>query len=230
MNRRPSIAGAFTLLEVLFAMATTAVLAGVLYTSLSIAFSSHDSARKSIEPARRLALAIELLREDIESAMIPKGILAGQFVAQDDYDPSGNDSDTLTLHCTTWEPAGDQNKGDVKRVEILCEQSADSAANVLVRRTTTNLLSPSTVEPEQEVICRDVFAFNLRYFDGYDWQDNWDSGAQDNALPSAVEVTVQLISDKPEQQAEGGYRISRVFLVPCGYVADDMMELPEIRP
>jgi hypothetical protein len=94
-----------------------------------------------------------------------------------------------------------------------------------VRLITTNLRPPRAVEPVREVLCRGVFALNLRYFNGSEWADNWDSTTEDNTLPCAVEVTIQLDDaqkgdparqgDAVASPAVGGYRVSKVFLVPC---------------
>lgn len=209
--------GGFTLLEMLVATALFAVLAGSLYASLHIAFKARDSATAALDPARRLELALNLLEQDLRSAMIPKGILAGSFTGLDGKDASGNESDCLVLCCTTSEAAY-QGAADVKKVELSCEQSAQAGEQVLLRRITNNLLSPRTLEPRVEVICRSVRAFNLRFFDGLDWQDIWDAGAYDNTLPPAVEVTIEINTNRPTRQA-GIYRMSRIILIPCGTAA-----------
>ena len=55
----------------------------------------------------------------------------------------------------------------------------------------------------------------INVFDGADWQDSWDSVAQNDILPLAVEVTIELPPEAgaPEDQAE--YAASRVFPIPC---------------
>ena len=61
-----------------------------------------------------------------------------------------------------------------------------------------------------------MYAFNLRYFDGSDWLDDWDSTTETGALPVAIEVTLQLNDDRQKDPNVGGYRLSQVFLLPCG--------------
>jgi len=214
-------ARAFTLLEMLVATALVAVLAGSLYASLSIAFRARRSALAAIEPVHKAALAVAILGEDIRCAVVPKGVLAGPFVGQDGTDAGGHDADTLEFYCTTCTPEPEEGIGDIKRVELGCEPSDDGKTQVLVRLVTTNLRAPQTVEPQREVLCRGVYAFNLRYFDGYDWLDNWDSTLEDNTLPLAMEVTLQLDDTRQDDPTRGGYRTSQVFLVPCGAAAID---------
>jgi hypothetical protein len=95
-------------------------------------------------------------------------------------------------------------------------QSAGGAIqSALVRRITTNLLAPTTPDPQQEVICRGVRTFTLRFFDGTAWQDTWDSTTvgttQSNVLPQAVEVTIELEGERNQP----GPKATRVVLIPC---------------
>ena len=101
--------------------------------------------------------------------------------------------------------------GDVRMIDLLVVPS--QTGNVLVRRVTTNLLSPSTPPYYDEVVCRGVRSFNLRYFDGSDWLDQWDSTLQDNASPTAVEVTLELQRGDADQPRV--IRFTRVFLLSC---------------
>jgi len=207
---------AFTLLEMLVATAMVAVLAGSLYASLSIAFKARRSAMAAVEPVRKVELALAMLGEDIRCAVVPKGVLAGPFLATDAKDDRGRDSDSLEFYCTATSPEPDVGIGDIKMVELLCEPSDDRRSQVLVRYVTTNLLAPQTVEPVREVLCRGVFAFSLRYFDGSDWLDSWDSTVENNEVPGAIEVTLQLEDARQPDSALGGYFATKVFLVPCG--------------
>ena len=210
---------AFTLLEMLLAMALMSMLAGSLYASLRVGFRARRAISRAIEPVRKLEFAIELLRQDIESALPPVGILAGEFLGLDDEDGSGRDADALLLHSTAHTPGPTETRSGVRRVEIALATLEDEPGLALVRRITTNLLAPETVEPPNEVLCRDVLAFNLRYFDGSDWLDTWDSAAQDNVLPLAVEITLEVARAASGGDAAESYSASHVLSLPCGGMA-----------
>ena len=214
---------AFTLLEMLVAMAMIAVLAGSLYATLRIAFKARRTALEAVEPVSKAELAMELLRADVQSAVIPRGILAGSFLGEDGTDDTGRECDSLLLHCTTPTARQAERTADIRMIELVCIPQEDATGMVLLRRITVNLLAPTTNEPAEDVLCRGVQAFGLRYFDGTSWQDSWDSGTQDNTLPSAVEVTLELeAADDPQSETgEGGYWTSRVFLIPCSSIAPD---------
>lgn len=215
MSSRRRQVRAFTLLELLVATAMTAVLAGSLYATLHVAFKARGTATAVVEEVRRAELAVELVRADIESAVVPKGILAGGFLGEDDTDGAGRPMDILLLHCTADGAAETEGTGDIRMVELACEPAEDGEGMVLLRRLTLNLLATTVEEPAEEVFCRGLRSFDLKYFDGMDWQDNWDSGTQDNTLPLAVEVTLELVARDGTSSDEGGYWVSRVFRIPC---------------
>ena len=215
MVRHGTKESAFTLLEMIVAMALMSVIAGSLYASLHIGFRARESAAAALEPVRMAELGIELLRKDMESALPPTGILAGEFVGHDAKDDVGRDADTLLFHSSANVPELSERACDIRRIELALASVSDGTERALIRGITTNLLATETVEPEEEVLCRAVLAFNLRYFDGSDWLDSWDSTTQGDVLPVAIEVTLELEGPEPTQPAGGGYRVSRVFLLPC---------------
>jgi hypothetical protein len=85
-----------------------------------------------------------------------------------------------------------------------------------VRRVTTNLLSEVQQVPEDEVLCRNVGQFTLMYFDGTDWVNSWDSTQYDNAMPSAVQMTLELERPAGVSGQNQIIRFTRVFQV-AGY-------------
>lgn len=208
---------AFTLLEMLVALAIMSVLASALYASLYIGFRARAGAEAAIEPVRTASLALELIRRDLEGAMPPTGILAGAFSGTDDTDASaGADADTLTWYANVGTLA--QGACDIVRLELAVDRLDGTGELALVRRVTTNLLAPKTPEPTEEVLCRGVVALNLRYFDGSAWYDTWESSTQNNTLPLAIEAFLEVTRGAPgrEDDEDDTYQLTRVFLLPCG--------------
>ena len=217
MRSRRHARRAFTLLEMLVALAIMGLLATSLYASLHIGFRARRAAERAIGPVRAASLALELVRRDVEAALPPTGILAGTFYGEDGSS-GGRDADTLTWFANVGEPA--QGAADIVKLELALTTLDDDGGNTaLVRRLTTNLLAPKAQEPTEEVLCRRVVALSLRYFDGSDWLDNWDSSTQDNTLPLAVEVVLEIKRDAEATATAAAaetYKLSRVFLLPCG--------------
>jgi type II secretion system protein J len=204
---------AFTLLEVLLAMMLTALLAGSLYASLRTAFVARRSAEGATGPARTLQLAMTLVEQDLRAAVAPNGILAGAFDGQDAGGPLAGGSDSLNFYAAR--PGGSERPGvgGVAQVGLLCTEGDSGDQPVLVRQVTANLLAPVAREPAQEVLCRNIRQFNLRYHDGTDWLDSWDSASHDNALPLAVEITLEV---GPQEESSLPVCLTRIISLPCG--------------
>ena len=209
--------GAFTLLEMLVALALMGVLASVLYGSLHIGFSARSRAEAATGPARAASFALEILRHDIECALPPTGVLAGAFLGLGGVGGgAGEAADSVVLYAPVEDLAVD---GPVTRmIEFALVADPEEGDNILVRRTTANLLAPTMPEPREEILCRRVVLLDLSYFDGTSWQDEWDSSAHENALPLAIRVTIGVRNPDALTDEESVYRLARTIRIPCGAV------------
>ena len=209
----------FTLLEMLVALAIMSVLASGLYMSLHVGFRSRKSAERAIGPVRTATLALTMLRRDLTSVLPPTGILAGAFVGEDGVSEIFTEEADRVEFYSTVEDAGYGATG-IRKIEFGLATTEDLSENILVRRVTENLLAPVVPEPVEEVLCRNVKSLNMRYFDGEEWQDSWDSALVGHTLPLAVEITLTLpdpdalANDETEDRA-----FTRVFLLPCSGTA-----------
>jgi hypothetical protein len=176
------------------------VLALSLYACLRISFRARDSANAAVAPARSMQIAMELLRQDLESALPPTGTLASTFMGT--FGPMVPSTSAIEFHAVTSPPAGPMakfvdtadptNAPGVHRIQLFVQQLPGDTSMALVRRTTRNLLSPVEAPYEDEILCRGVRAFQIRYFDGLNWLDIWDSTQLENALPMIIEVALEL--------------------------------------
>lgn len=205
----------FSLLELLLAMAMAAMLALSLYTAMNVALRARTSANAAIEPTRTGMIAIDLVQRDFESVPPPTGTLGGPFYGA--HQPSGlGDNDQIEF-CTIGadpiegDPADAPPLSDgIRRIELYVRD--DGASPVLVRRVTRNLMPASEPLAEEEILCRNVRSFSLRYYDGIAWQDNWDSTTVEDALPLAVAITIELGDTNRDNP---GQRVTRVVPLAC---------------
>mgnify|MGYP001296026315 CR=1 FL=1 len=220
----------FTLLELLVAMVLMIAVASCLYTALYTGFRARRSALQAVEPTLQALNAIELLKEDI-SGVLPPGdsnSLAGAFVGEDDAGIKGVDTDSLEFYTTHVYADSKSVHGGIGKVSLLLEEedAEDRQRNFttykLIRETSTNLLAPKNEDPVEQVLCRDVVSLNLRYYDGEDWVDDWDSSEDSNSLPLAVEVDIQIAyhrntgrRDKNSIEEPEKRRLVQVFAIPC---------------
>jgi prepilin-type N-terminal cleavage/methylation domain-containing protein len=204
-NPKATTQKGFTLLEVLVATTMTALLAGSLYATLSIAFKARRNATEEVAGFRGPELAADLICAELRSAAVPNGILAGTFKGTDGTGVAGRESDTVSFYRIADATDQDVGKSDIMKVELACEPSSQGAGMDLGRRVRRNLLAPVVYDMPGELLCRNVLAFNLRYFDGMSWLESWDSTLVENSLPLAVEVDLTLACD--EQAAAAARRM-----------------------
>src|SRR6516225_4133840 len=69
----------FTLLELIVAMMMVAILSMSLYASIRVAFKVQSSAEAAVTPAATAAIAMNIIRDDIENALPTNGDLANSF-------------------------------------------------------------------------------------------------------------------------------------------------------
>ena len=205
----------FSLLELLIAMTMMAIIASSLYASLSIGFKAKESAENSIEAERSAVIVMDLLKREIVSALPPKGYFAGKFVGTDSRNESGCDSDSLVFYSASYSPGEDEVACDIVRIEIALSTREGTNENVLVRGVTTNLLSPKSLEPYEEVLCSGINSLNLMYYDGYDWLDEWDSGSYNDSLPKAVAISIKFERKDNNESDEEQQGLTCSFTLPC---------------
>jgi prepilin-type N-terminal cleavage/methylation domain-containing protein len=209
----------FTLLEMLVAIAMVAIITASLYSALYVGFRAQRSATRAVEPARAATLTLQLLEQDLEGAMSPTGILAGQFLGTDSQGLDG--ADGLAFYSSANVPIAGESGADTRHVEFIVAAALDDAQPALYRRVTSNLLPSNAPLIREQVLCRNVKAFSLRYFDGTQWLESWDSTGQGDLLPLGVEVQIEFIlpvTDPRDTEARF-YRMRRVFEIPCGRTA-----------
>ena len=89
-----------------------------------------------------------------------------------------------------------------------------------MRRVIRNLLSETQVNPDEEILCRGVNSFTLAYSTGSQWQQTWDSTQEDNTIPAAVQVALEL--QRPDSKGVmQTIRYTRVFALSCSTASTD---------
>jgi len=217
------VLGAFTLLELLVAMTLMVVTAACLYTALYTGFRAKRSAASAVEPTLLAINAIELMKQDACGILPVGGTLAGSLLGTDAQGLNGVDADSLEFYTTHIYTSNDRLVGGSGKIELILEQDSDEDTASdrknyrLVRKVSTNLLSPRTIDPDEQVLCRNVRSLNLRYYDGEEWLDEWDSTADANSLPLAMEIDIQVLHNGTHgNETPQTRRLIQSFSIPCG--------------
>lgn len=225
-----------TLLELIVAIGMAAALSLCLYAALSITFRARQTVREQTRGPREATIALDVLRQDFESVLPPGEAMVGPFIGT--ASGSAIDSADHVEFFNIGTDPGQTSDVDpyaeapltegVQWVELSLRTETDPPT--LVRRVDRNLTAPSPIEPPEEVLLTGVRSLTLRYFDGYVWLEDWDSTLLNDALPLAVEITLEL--DTPAPDGDATYRVSQVVPLACGNLAalsesDESLEIGE---
>ncbi len=198
--------GGFTLLELIISIAIVAIVSVSLFASLNVAIKARQGSEEILQATRDASVALDFLQSDLEAALPPgKNDLSatdnatpqtvGIFDGSSTVSDNGFRNDHLIFSATVNGPAHDAGDADVKLVELMIKQPDNPSLGrepYLLRRVTSALVNSPPPQADEEIISRRIQGFSLRYWDGGQWQDSWDSSEQNNINPAAVEVTLDL--------------------------------------
>jgi len=204
-------------------MSLMVVVASCLYTALYTGFRAYRNAQTAVDPTAAAINVIELLKQDLFGVLPPGGTLAGAFIGTDAGGAKGVDLDSLEFYTTHLFTGGEEGVGGIGKVALLLEEDSETndGTYLLLRQVTTNLLAPRQVDVLEQVLCRNVVSLNLRYHDGSAWLDEWDSTADANSLPRAVEIDLQLARHDQRSREPQKRRLLQSFVIPCQTAATE---------
>lgn len=203
----------FTLLEIILASTMFAMIMAALYVVLNVSLRLQRTTEEVVTRGETERAFVALMRDDLENMMRPNGILAGAIAGSQDAG-SGAGGNSLEFSTASGKMSATEPWGDIQTVKYYLsdgsggsvrQTSSRSARSVrrlntsgaqgsmLVRTVQRNLTTTEVQEePPEEVLLERVALLTFEYFDGQDWQDEWDSTAYNNAAPRAVRVRVDF--------------------------------------
>jgi prepilin-type N-terminal cleavage/methylation domain-containing protein len=194
---RPAGQSAFTLVEIMVAMAIFAAVMTAIYSSWTAILRGTKTGREAAAEAQRSRVAVRALENSLVSLqMFQANINYYYFLA----DTSG---DFASLSFVAWLPKSFPRSGDfgdqvVRRLNFTVERGANTE-HVLVLRQNPILFDPSVDEEENPLIlARNVKLFTLEFWGprSKDWEPEW---LYTNQLPKLIRFTLGF--GQPKQKA-----------------------------
>ena len=139
--------------------------------------------------------ALRLITDELRCAYRGRGQKI-TFIGED-KEIDGLPADTLTFVCTAYSQLKGHTKGALLKVTYSLEEDSDMKCLNLIRSETI-LSAPGAAEESKEVICRGISALNFKYYDGEEWQKEWQGGggpvspSKSVSYLQAVEVTINF--------------------------------------
>jgi type II secretion system protein J len=187
----------FTLMEMLLALAVSAIvlaaIGGVFYSAMRL----RERTTALLEKAAPLRQALDFLRRDLQGALAPGGLMAGDFKSGA-INSSVGATAGIQFSTTTGVLKENSPYGDVQEVTYELRDPVirtNGLGKELIRTVSRNLLSATTLDYNEQFLLGDVQSLQFECFDGMDWRELWDTSLNDTNIPNAVRVRIQLAAE-----------------------------------
>ncbi len=171
-NRRKS--NGFTLVELLIALAITALILSVIYTTLTQGFQIFFAVQGRSELHKAAQSILRLMGWELEQSF-----LGDAFVGQ-------TNSISFSTHSRGFGSLMGSSIDQIK-VEYFLARKEGGAGFALMRRESS--LTVSRVDE----LADGIYGLEISYFEGPGWKSGWNSD-DCNCLPRAVRITLALIT------------------------------------
>ncbi len=192
---RPTRAG-FTLMEMLLAIAVSAIVLSVVTTTYFSALQLRNRTTKAIDDALPLQHALATIKRDLTALIPPGGTFGGELQST----PTTETASTMTPFANGQRVSPDFTTAsglvdeytpfaDVQRVSyyLVDPTNNSTAGRDLMRVRSRNLLPATVDEPSAQWLMGGVETVTFQFYNGFSWQETWDSTTSSN-LPTAIKL------------------------------------------
>jgi prepilin-type N-terminal cleavage/methylation domain-containing protein len=207
MILRPTVRSprrAFTLMEILLALAVSGIVLSVITTVYFSALQLRNRTVGSFDEILPLQHAVAVIKRDLAGILPPGGTLSGELQSTpglDDVSASMNlfagGQQVSPLFYTASGIIDEYSPfADVQQVAyyLVPATNAYVGGQDLVRVVSGNLLPSTTVEATSRWLMGGIESMYFHYHDGTSWLTSWDSTVSSN-LPTAIKVELVLTPD-----------------------------------
>ena len=188
---------AFTLIELLMALAACAVILAAIYGVFSRAVHLRDNATRRTREVRVRAHAANMLRNDLRNALVSGGTIAATLEGSQESHGGGFPG-YLKFTATTAKDMDDELGGDVQEIEYYITRdslASDQKAGVLVRTINHDILNTTKQALPEERVLAGVESMDVSFYSGTAWKTSWEVTTDEKTLPEAVRVSIQPVAD-----------------------------------
>ena len=181
----------FTLIEVMLAIAITALVAVMAYSGISSAITARDVVQVQEERFRKLQLFFNLFGRDIRH-LTPRPVRDAYGELEPALHALDGELSLLQLTRTGWDNPSGAPRSALQRVSWRFD------GDTVYRGYWQTLDRSDDTSPREHTIIDQVNNIRVRYLVGSqftqkgEWQDSWPQNKPDDALPLAVEVVIDV--------------------------------------
>ncbi len=183
---------AFTLVEVLVALAILSTILVILVSAFTSAARSREILAGRSAEFRGIRIAMDRIGTDLAGALAAPGRETTAFTCRADQF-SGKPAYTLTFTAFTLpDIAGDRPATDIAKIRYFPKVSADGRYIELYREVGDLSLVESSIPTQESRIATRLTEFRVELHDGTTWVKEWPSGGRvAQALPRRVAIVLK---------------------------------------
>ncbi|MBC8468405.1 MAG: prepilin-type N-terminal cleavage/methylation domain-containing protein [Planctomycetes bacterium] len=188
MQKIDSKTPGFTLVEVMVAVTIGGFIMLVAVGTLKAITSSAEMVNTNISAAAEVRFAMNLISRDLVNFYRDENNENTKLIGITQESADGNASYLVFYTLNRMKARADQPEGDIYEVEYSLLQ--DGEKSLLTRRLWPNPNNEYDDEPHGilAVIAEDIDIFEVRYFDGEEWSNEWPEEME--VLPQLIEVSI----------------------------------------
>jgi len=192
---RPTDHAAFTLLEVLLAVAIFGIVLAAINAVFYSALRLRNRTAQAVEKALPIQQTLKILKRDLEGIVPPGGTLSGTLksgVSTSTMDPQAN----TEIYTGTGTLSDDVPWANVQKVAYSLRDPARptlAGGKDLYRLVSRNLLPTTQEQVEEQWLMDSVQQLQFFFYDGSSWRNTWDSTTEPTILPKAIKVQINLV-------------------------------------
>ena len=193
LGSKYSAAKAFTLIEVILAVAIFAIVLAAINSVFYGALRLRNRTTQSLEKSLPLQQVITILKHDLQGIVPPGGTLSGSL--KSGVATSGTEANATEIYTDTGLIDDTLPWSSVQKVSYALRaptMPSVRGGKDLVRLVTRNLLPTAQEDVEEQWLMENVEQLQFSFYDGSAWKNNWDSTTEQSVLPKAIKVEIDL--------------------------------------
>ena len=186
---------AFTLIEALLAIGIMAIVLVAINSVFFTALHLRDRTSNALEHALPAQQATAILRRDLQCAMAPGGLMAGDFKVGTVSEANMSQPVAIEMYTATGSLRANEPCAEIQKITYELKTPtvrSPTGGSDLIRSVTRNLLCTSTPEVDDQFLMSGLQNLRFSGYDGTQWLDAWDTTNGNTNLPLAVRVRIQM--------------------------------------
>jgi type II secretion system protein J len=209
----PNSARAFTLVEIMVAIAIFSIVIAAIYSTWTLILRSSQVGQNTAAQAQRQRIALRTIEDSL--TCIQSFQASMQYYVFTNSTQNGNQSElSFTARLPEVFPRDGKFGGfNLRRLIFSVEPGRDSEMDLVLRQTPALMDMDPDERQTPLVLARDVKKFTVECWDttNMDWVDVWDST---NSIPAMVRINLALGGNVGAGNASPGSAVTRLIAIP----------------